>query len=175
MYFVPYVTNQSGNKVPVEFVAAGPKDLATSLGDPEWQTDWESDYLSRFDKYAMKVDDSSHELVALLALEEDDRRLVVHIVYMESQPESNPTITAAKDDRRYLGIGKALVAFAIKTSIDRGYNGTVVMEAKTDALLQHYIHDFGGAAVRSLPGAGAPSVLIADEAAKKIFLDFLEE
>ena len=50
MYFVPYVTNQSGNKVPVEFVAAGPKDLATSLGDPEWQTDWESDYLSRFDK-----------------------------------------------------------------------------------------------------------------------------
>ena len=88
---------------------------------------------------------------------------------------SNPTITEAKDDRRYLGIGKALVAFAIKTSIDRGYNGTVVMEAKTDALLQHYIHDFGGVAVRSLPGAGAPSVLIADEAAKKIFLDFLEE
>lgn len=76
---------------------------------------------------------------------------------------------------KYRGIGRALVAYGIKLSVDAGFNGDVTLDAKTPELAQHYEQDFG--AVR-LPGRGAgvtPRYLICDEAAQRIFTDYLEE
>ena len=58
---------------------------------PVWQTSWMSEYLvqERFEKYAAKVGD---KLITLGAYEILNGSLVVHIVYMEAQPESNPNL-----------------------------------------------------------------------------------
>ena len=90
--------------------------------------------------------------------------------YIESQPESNPTLV---EHKKYCGIGKAMIAFGIQLSIDASYNGVVVFEAKTDDLEQHYIRDFGARPVASLYPDGPKTFMIADEAAKNIFSSYL--
>jgi hypothetical protein len=136
---------------------------------PVWQTSWTSEYLSdtRFEKYAAKI---GEELIALAAYEVQKNSLVVHIVYMEAHPASNPTMD--ENAPKYTGIGRMLIAYGIKLSIDHGFAGDVILEAKTEDLARHYERDFG--AVR-LPifQSSAPRYLIADEAAKRIFFTYL--
>ena len=121
-----------------------------------------------FDKYAVKLGD---ELIALGAYEILQSSVVVHIVYMEAHPESNPTI--AGKNRKHSGIGRLLIAQGIKISIDNGLRGDVVLEAKTTELAKHYERDFGAV---KLPifSADASRFLIADDAAKNIFFSYLE-
>ena len=76
--------------------------------------------------------------------------------------------------RKYTGIGKLLIAFGIKLSIDNGFHGDVILEAKTPELAEHYIDDFGALEIPSYDAA-APQFLIADEAAKRIFFSYLED
>ena len=107
---------------------------------------------------------------ALGAYEILSNSLVVHIVYMEAQPESNPNLDDGKP--KYTGVGRLMIAYGIKLSIDNGFAGDVVLEAKTTELARHYEWDFG--AVR-LPvfTSSAPRYLIADEAAKRILFTYL--
>lgn len=49
-------------------------------------------------------------------------------LYAESAPHSNPVLTE-KSERKYSGIGAALIAFGIKYSIDNGCRGDVVFDA----------------------------------------------
>ena len=55
---------------------------------------------------------------------------------MEAQPESNPTLDGGNP--KYTGIGRLMIAFGIKLSIDNGFAGDVILEAKTTALAKHY-------------------------------------
>ncbi len=121
----------------------------------------------RFEKYAARV---HNELIALGAYEILENSLVVHIAYMEAQPQSNPALDGGCP--KYTGIGRLMIAYGIKLSIDNGFAGDVVLEAKTSELARHYERDFG--AVR-LPmfKSSAPRYLIADEAAKRIFFTYL--
>lgn len=121
----------------------------------------------RFEKYAAKVGD---ELIALGAYELLENALVVHIVYMEAQPESNPTLDGGHP--KYTGIGRMMVAYGIKLSIDNGLTGDVVLEAKTTKLARHYEKDFGAVLLPTFHSS-APRYLIADEAAKRIFFTYL--
>lgn len=98
--------------------------------------------------------------------------VAVYIAYMESQPESNPTLTQCK---KYQGIGKVMIAFGIQLSIDANCNGVVIFEAKTDELEQHYLRDFGARPVASLHPGGPRTFMIADQAAKDIFSSYLFE
>lgn len=167
MLFSPFVHNAAQERVPVEIVPLSAEDAHKTNLPPYWQTDWESDYIlsAQFDKYAVKC---GSELLALGAYELLSNSLVVHIVYMEAQPESNPTMT---ENRKYAGIGRLLIAYGIKLSIDNGLTGDVVLEAKTTQLARHYERDFGAVA---LPSFGStPRYLIADEAAKRIFFTYL--
>ena len=109
-------------------------------------------------------------MIALGAYEILEHSLVVHIVDLGAQPESNPTLDRGQP--KYTGIGRMMIAYGIKLSIDNGFAGDVVLEAKTTALARHYEQDFG--AVR-LPvfQSSAPRYLIADEAAKRIFFTYL--
>ena len=91
---------------------------------------------------------------------------------MEGQAESNPTIT---ETPKYMGIGRALVAYGIKLSVDAGFNGDVTLDAKTPELAQHYERDFKAVRVPGHNRSEAPRYLICDEAAQEIFTDFLEE
>lgn len=59
-------------------------------------------------EYSMKLADG--ELLALGAYQVSGRKAYVYIPYMESAPQSNPTITS-KAQREYYGIGETMIAF----------------------------------------------------------------
>ena len=147
-----------------------PQNAALTDREPLWQTSWASEYLANegYEKYAARVGD---ELIALAAYEILPTALVVHIVYMEAQPESNPTLDSGSP--KYREIGRLLIAYGIKLSIDNGFAGDVVLEAKTTALANHYVKDFGAVALPAF-STSAPRLLIADEAAKQLFFRYLE-
>lgn len=91
---------------------------------------------------------------------------------MEAQPESNPTLDGGNP--KYTGIGRLMIALGIKLSIDNGFAGDVILEAKTTALAKHYEKDFGAILLPTFQSS-APRYLIADDAAKQIFLTYLSE
>ena len=169
MQFNPFVFDEMNKQIPVTIEPMSPSDAAFTNLPPVWQTSWTSEYLAedRFEKYSAKI---GTELIALGAYEILETSLVIHIVYMEAHPESNPTLDGGTP--KYTGIGRLMIAYGIKLSIDNGFAGDVVLEAKTTSLAQHYEKDFG--AIR-LPvfGSSAPRYLIADEAAKRIFFTYL--
>ena len=72
-----------------------------------------------------------------------------------------------------LPIGRLLIAYGIKLSIDSGLTGDVVLEAKTTSLAKHYEEDFGAVLLPTFQSS-APRYLIADEAAKRIFFTYLD-
>ena len=96
--------------------------------------------------------------------------MFVYIEYIESHPESNPTLTA---NRKYLDIGRMMIAFGIQLSIDSGKNGVVTFEAKTDELAKHYICDFGAIQVFAQQSGGPIMLMIADNAALSLFNTYL--
>ena len=75
---------------------------------------------------------------------------------------------------KYTGIGRLMIALGIKLSIDNGFAGDVILEAKTTALAKHYEKDFGAILLPTFQSS-APRYLIADDAAKQIFLTYLSE
>lgn len=167
--FRPFVYDAMNQQVPVTIEPMTPQEAALTDREPPWQTSWTSEYLDDpgLKKYAAKVGD---ELIALAAYEILENALVVHIVYMEAQPESNPTLDG--ENPKYKGIGRMLIAYGIKLSIDSGLTGDVVLEAKTTALAQHYEKDFGAIPLPTFQSS-APRYLIADEAAKRVFFTYL--
>lgn len=169
MQFRPFVFNRENMQIPVVITAMTKQDASVTDKDPVWQTSWTSEYLmdDRFEKYAAKV---NGELIALGAYEILENSLVVHIAYMEAHPGSNPTLDGGLP--QYTGIGRMMIAYGIKLSIDNGFAGDVVLEAKTDELARHYEKDFGAVPVPAFQTA-VPRYLIADEAAKKIFFTYL--
>lgn len=140
MQFKPFVFDRMNQQVPVSIVPMTQADAELTNLPPVWQTSWTSEYLSadRFEKYAAKVGD---ELIALGAYEILSNSLVVHIVYMEAQPESNPNLDGGAP--KYTGIWRLMIAYGIRLSIDNGFAGDVVLEAKTTELARHYETDFG--------------------------------
>lgn len=171
MIFAPYIQTSAGERLPVRIAKMRKADAQKTIGTPAWQSDWTSTYITQSDclKYAVRT--SNDELIALGMYELLDKALVVRIVYMEAQPASNPTLCAG--ERKYTGIGKLLIAFGIKLSIDNGFGGDVILEAKTDALAAHYRDDFGGILLPSFDD-GAPRFLIQGEAAKNLFFSYLK-
>lgn len=140
--------------------------------EPHWQTNRTSDCIpqSRFDVYECKT--QAGELVALGAYEISESAVAVHIVYMESQAQSNPTLCKSP---RYHGIGWVLIAYGIKLSVDAGFKGNVTLDAKTPELAKHYERDFGALPILGRERGAAPRYLICDEAARDIFVSYLED
>lgn len=114
------------------------------------------------------------ELIALGAYQISGRKAYVYILYVESAPNSNPTMTPSKQ-RAYYGIGEAMIAFGIKYSIDNGCRGDVIFDAKTDELARHYAKDFGAKPIPSAVSGGPKRFMLADEDAWKLFSKYLTE
>ena len=165
-YYV--VESTTGKPCNIEIDAASKEDLESTKNG--WQTTWDTDFIldPQKEKYAAKTADG--EILALGAYRVREGSVAVYIAYIESQPESNPTLTKQK---KYQGIGKAMIAFGIQLSIDANCNGVVVFEAKTDELERHYIQDLGARPVASLYPDGPKTFMIADQAAKDIFSSYL--
>ena len=128
--FVPFILRaDSGQKIGVKIARMKCADAAQTEEEPLWQTSWMSEYMQddAFEKYALKTRDG--ELVALAEYEILKQDVMVHITYIESQPKSNPTIVG--HSKKYQGIGRVLIAYGIKLSIDHECGGTVTFEAKS--------------------------------------------
>ena len=102
------------------------------------------------------------------------RKAYVYILYVESAPSNNPTLTASTQ-RKYYGIGEVMIAFGIKYSIDAGCRGDVVFDAKTNELARHYAKDFGAKPILSAASGGPKRFMLADEDAWKLFSKYLKE
>lgn len=76
-----------------------------------WQTSWLSDFIQdeALEKYAMEIAGTG-ELIGLRAYRNMPEGVPVYVEYIESAPNSNPTLTR---NRKYTGIGAALLAFGI--------------------------------------------------------------
>lgn len=175
MFFSPYlICGKSGERAAVTIKPATAADLQTTISDPIWQTDWTSDYLAdpSIQKYALKSE--AGKLIALGAYKIIDHGAYVYILYLESSPESNPTLTA-KPQREYYGIGAAMLAFGIKFSIDNGCRGDILFEAKTDELAEHYARDFHAKPVLARSSDAPKRFMLADEDAWRLFSQYLTE
>ena len=97
--------------------------------------------------------------------------------YYPQGPQESPKKQAPKGlilFRRFLlCLSVLLIAYGIKLSIDNGFRGDVVLEAKTTELARHYEEDYGAVRLPAFSSA-APRFLIADSAAKAIFFSYLE-
>ena len=116
----------------------------------------------------MKTSDG--ELVALAAYEILENDVMVHITYIESQPESNPTIVG--HSKKYQGMDRVLIAYGIKLSIDHECGGAVTFEAKVPELAEHYIRDYEDCPLPSF--GGVPRYELSGEAAMNIFVTYLK-
>ena len=106
MEFRPFVISATtGEELPVQIIPAKEADLQVTRGIPAWQTDWTSQFLAApsVNKYAVKAADE--ELIALGAYQIRGRSAYVYIIYAESAPSSNPTITA-KGSRKQVSRSK---------------------------------------------------------------------
>ena len=174
MIFRSYVVRREDDeKIKTVIEPATRAELEQTARIPHWQTDWTSEYLAdrSIEKYALKTEEG--ELVALGAYKIVGREAYVYILYLESAPINNPTLTA-RTNRKYYGIGEAMIAFGIKFSIDNGCRGDVLFEAKTDELAEHYTRDFGARPLPSREG-GPRRFMLADEEAWRLFSKYLTE
>lgn len=165
-YFV--TASETGERIPVEIDRATIADLVATKDT--WQTDWTSEFIHdpALEKYTARTEFG--ELIALGAYRETESSMFVYIEYIESHPESNPTLVKHK---KYLDVGRMMIAFGIQLSIDSGKNGVVTFEAKTDELARHYIQDFGAIRIFSKQSGGPITLMIADQAALSIFNTYL--
>jgi phage-related holin len=70
--------------------------------------------------------------------------LAVEVIYLENADHSNANLlkqTGVK--KKYIGIAKALFAHAITVSVNEGFDGVLVLKAKTTELVEYYIREFG--------------------------------
>ena len=125
-------------------------------------------FRSHLQKYALKIA-ATGELVGLGAYRNMPEGFLVYIEYRESAPHSNPTLSK---NRKYRGIGAALLAYGVQLSIDSGYGGTIYLKAKTSEIREHYIRDFG-----AIPFSHRePFLLLIDgEAARNLLFQFMKE
>lgn len=169
--FVPFILQaESNTHVDVKITRMKKSDALQTGKNPAWQTNWTSDYIQNpsFEKYALKTVDG--ELVALAAYEIQEQDVMVHITYIESHPASNPTIVG--HSKKYVGIGRVLIAYGVKLSIDHECGGTVTFEAKVPELAEHYMRDYGACPLPSF--GGAPRYELSGEAAMNVFVTYLK-
>ncbi|WP_300412706.1 hypothetical protein [uncultured Oscillibacter sp.] len=137
----------SGKKVPAFIRPAKEADLAETQ---DWQTNWMSSFVSGLPNKVALCRGETNELLGLMSYELDQGSLAVEIIYLESARHSNANLLHAEGgQKRYIGIAKALFAYAVQVSMDAGFDGVLVFKAKTSELLNYYRREFGARQVGS--------------------------
>ena len=136
-----FVLDAAGSRVPVYAAAATTADLNATA---HWQTQRTSRAaLNMPNRVALRRVDTD-ELLGLMAYAIDNKSLAVEIIYMESADHSNANLLhKTGEEKKYIGIAKALFAYAVSVSLESGYDGVLVFKAKTTELVEYYIREFG--------------------------------
>ena len=160
----------SNERIPADVEMATEQDFAATQN---WQTSWNSTYAQTLpNKVALHRQDN-HELLGLMSYELDDRGLAVEILYMESAPHSGANLVHAEGGhKKYLGIAKAMFAYAVQISLDAGFDGVLVFKAKTSDLLDYYMKEYGARQVGSYDPF---RLVIWEDAAERLIAEFRKE
>lgn len=137
-----------------------------------WQTQWTSPAAAAMpNKVALRRADTN-ELLGLMSYDLDERGLAVEIIYIESAAHSNANLLSRTgEQKKYIGIARALFAYAIKASLDAGFGGVIFFRAKTTELRFYYMKEFGAVPL----GQYDPFRLIVWEDAAEEILSTYEE
>ena len=137
-----YVWNSDlSETVPVEVTPATPEDLRNTS---DWQTQWTTKAARAMpNKVALHRKDSD-ELLGLMSYRIDEKGYAVKIVYLESAGHSNANLLKqGSQSKKYVGVAKALLAYAIQVSKSWGFDGVIYFKAKTSELREYYGRMFG--------------------------------
>lgn len=108
-----------------------------------------------------------------MSYELDDRGLALEILYMESARHSNANLVHAEGGhKKYLGIAKAMFAYAVQISLNAGFDGVLVFKAKTSDLLDYYMKEYGARQVGSYDPF---RLVIWEDAAERLIAEFRKE
>ena len=154
-------------KIPSIVTKATQEDLALTAG---WQTSWLSpEAIAMPNKVALHRK-NTNELLGLMSYVVNDRSLAVEIVYIESAGHSNSNLLRVSNSpKKYIGIAKALFAYAVEISMTAGFDGVIVFKAKTTELVEYYMQEFGA----KHAGSYDPFRLILwEDAATRILADY---
>ena len=160
----------SNERIPADVEMATEQDFAATQN---WQTSQNSTYAQTLpNKVALHRKDND-ELLGLMSYELDDRGLAVEILYMESARHSNANLVHAEGGhKKYLGIAKAMFAYAVQISLDAGFDGVLVFKAKTSDLLDYYMKEYGARQVGSYDPF---RLVIWEDAAERLIAEFRKE
>jgi hypothetical protein len=156
--------------VPAFVTAATASDFEQTA---HWQTDWTSQYAKQLpNRVALRRRDNQ-ELLGLMSYLVDEYGLAVEILYLESAAHSNGNLVHLYGARkRYIGIAKALFAYAANVSMEKGFDGVLLFKAKTSELVDYYRREFGACSV----GAYDPfRLVIWDDAARRLLAEYENE
>ena len=102
----------------------------------------------------------------------DEDGLAVEIIYLENAGHSNANLLhTEKKGKKYIGIAKALFAYAVQISLNAGYDGVLIFRAKTSEFLAYYTETFGARQVASYDPF---RLVIWEDAAADIITDYLK-
>ena len=108
-----------------------------------------------------------------MSYEADGDLLAVEIIYIESAAHSNANLLrTSAGQKKYVGIAKALFAYAIIISKEAGFDGVLVFKAKTTELVDYYIHEFGACHAGSYDPF---RLIIWEDAAETILSEYRKE
>lgn len=162
------LASASGGKIPAVVEVATEQDLAATK---DWQTSWATPFAVKLpNKVALRRADNG-ELLGLMSYELDEKGLAVEILYVESARHSNANLLHTEGGhKRYVGIARALFAYAAQVSFDHGFDGVLYFRAKTTELVEYYSKEFGAIA----PMRYDPfRMLLLEEAAEKLVSDYM--
>lgn len=164
------LSQNTGERVDAYISPASQTDFKSTV---DWQTSWESAYISRLpNKVALKREDND-ELLGLMSYKVEKRMLAVEILYVESAAHSNANLLhETGKTKKYVGIGKALFAYAAKVSIDAGCDGVLLFKAKDSELLEYYLREFGA---RQLGSYDPFRLAIWEDAAQELLREYTQE
>ncbi len=157
----------SGEKVPVFVRTATEADLTATR---DWQTNWTTPFATGLPNKVALCRSENNDLLGLMSYELDQGNLAVEILYLESARHSNANFLHVEGGRkRYIGIAKALFAYAVQVSLEAGFDGVLVFRAKTTDLLDYYQREFGARQV----GAYDPfRLVIWEDAAEQLIAEY---
>ena len=165
-----YVLDASLAKIPVFVREASEPDLTATSS---WQTNWTSKYVKSLPNKVALCRRDNGELLGLMSYEADGDLLAVEIIYIESAAHSNANLLrASAGQKKYIGIAKALFAYAISISKEAGFDGVLVFKAKTTELVDYYIHEFGACHAGSYDPF---RLIIWEDAAETILSEYRKE
>lgn len=126
-------------KIPAVVHETTEQDLQATAN---WQTSWLSkEAASMPNKVSLRRADTD-ELLGLMSYFVDGDNLMVEIIYIESAKHSNGNMLPNGEAKKYIGIAKALFAYAVNVSKEAGFGGVLVFKAKTTELVEYYIKEF---------------------------------